>query len=410
LPPNWPDDVVNPANAHPSFEYVLVAAVAGTGSYLATPIARALAVAWGAIARPRDRDVHAVAIPRMGGIGLFVGFCLSLFIAAQLPHLRNAFDNGPEMPWIIVAGAVICAVGALDDRFELDSLTKLAGQVLAAGIMVTLGGVQVPQVYLPWGGNGTTVILGQDLGIPITILLTVLTINAVNFIDGLDGLAAGVTAISAGAFFLFSYHLAQDNFLDIAAPPTLLSAALLGTCVGFLPHNFFPARIFMGDSGSMLVGLLLSAAATTATTNVEPQGLASAAGSLPLLLLPLLSLAVLIIPFFDLLLAVIRRVSRGQSPFAPDKRHLHHRLLALGHSHRRAVLLLYFWSALLAFGGAGFSILRGAWVLVAALGAGAIVGVLLLVVPRLHGGRARDRERSAWEPTGSGTGVGRGAR
>jgi len=291
-----------------------------------------------------------------------------------------------------VAAAVICAIGALDDRYELDSLTKLAGQVLATGIMVTLGGVQLAQIYLPWANSGT-VVLGQDLGIPVTILLTVLTINAVNFIDGLDGLAAGVTAISAGAFFLFAYHLSQDNFLDIAAPPTLLSAALAGTCIGFLPHNFFPARIFMGDSGSMLVGLLLSAAATTATTTAEPQGLAGAAGSLPLLL-PLLSLAVLALPFIDLVLAVIRRISRGQSPFAPDKRHLHHRLLALGHSHRRAVLLLYFWSALLAFGGAGFSIAKSSWVLVGMLSVGALVGIVLLV-PRMRGRRTGAAEPGA---------------
>ena len=169
-----------------------------------------------------------------------------------------------------------------------------------------------------------------------------LTINAVNFIDGLDGLAAGVTAIGAGAFFVYAYHLAILHYTDVAAAPTLLSAALAGACVGFLPHNFAPARVFMGDSGSMLVGLLLSAAAVTATTTVDPQIFQSRSTLVPLALPLLIPLAVLAVPLIDLLLAVVRRVGRGQSPFAPDKQHLHHRMLALGHtpSPRRAAAVL----------------------------------------------------------------------
>jgi UDP-GlcNAc:undecaprenyl-phosphate GlcNAc-1-phosphate transferase len=208
----------------------------------------------------------------------------------------------------------------------------------------------------------------------------------VNFIDGLDGLAAGVSAIAAGAFFLFSYHLAQRGFLDVAAAPTLLTAALAGTCIGFLPHNFSPARIFMGDSGSMLVGLILAAGATTATTSADPQAFSGALGSLPLALPLMIPIAVLAIPFVDLLLAVIRRVSRGQSPFAPDKQHLHHRLLEIGHSHRRAVLLLYFWSALLALGGVALSIYPGPRVLFVMIGV-TIIGGLVSVVPGLRGRR-----------------------
>jgi len=367
---------------HPSLEYALVACVGAAGSFLLTPLARRVAIAWGAVARPRDRDVHAVAIPRMGGVALLLGFAMALFVAARLPALSGAFANGPEMSWVLIAGAVICFIGVLDDRYELDSLTKLAGQVLATGLMVTLGGVQLADIYLPWGDSGT-VSLGHDLAIPVTILLTVLTINAVNFIDGLDGLAAGVTAIAAGAFFVFSYHLARGGYLDVAAVPTLLTAALAGTCIGFLPHNFNPARIFMGDSGSMLVGLMLSAAAATATTSTDPQVFSSAFGSLPLALPLLIPIAVLAIPFVDLLFALIRRMGRGQSPFAPDKQHLHHRLLQFGHSHRHAVLLLYFWSALLAFGGAALSIFRVALVLVVIV-AIAVVGVLFSIVPGLR--------------------------
>jgi UDP-GlcNAc:undecaprenyl-phosphate GlcNAc-1-phosphate transferase len=194
-------------------------------------------------------------------------------------------------------------------------------------------------------------------------------------------LAAGVTVIAAGAFFVFSYHLTKDGYQTVASAPSLLAVALAGACLGFLPHNFWPARIFMGDSGSMFVGLMLSAAATTATTTADPQGFQGGAlGPIPLLL-PLLPIAILALPFVDLLLAVFRRASRGRSPFAPDKQHLHHRLLEMGHSHRRAVLLLYFWSALLAFAGVGLSFDKGTVPVVVTLGGLAVIGVLVVVLP-----------------------------
>jgi UDP-GlcNAc:undecaprenyl-phosphate GlcNAc-1-phosphate transferase len=371
---------------HPSLEYLLVGCVAAAVTFLLTPVARRIAIRSKALAMPRDRDVHAVATPRMGGVALFVGFSLALFVASRLPSLHRSFENGPDMFWVVFSAALICLVGIIDDKYELDSLTKLAGQVLACGLMVTRGGVQLALIPL----GDTTVSLGRDLAIPVTILLAVVTINAMNFIDGLDGLAAGVTVIAATAFFVFSYHLAQDGFTDVSASPTLLAAALAGACAGFLPHNFWPARIFMGDSGSMVVGLILSAAATSATTSADPQAFNGALGSLPLALPLLIPLAVLALPFVDLLLAVVRRVAKGRSPFAPDKQHLHHRLHELGHSHRRAVLLLYFWSALLAFAGVGLSYDRGKWVVIGTLCSLAAIGVLASVVPGLRT-RARTR-------------------
>lgn len=374
--------------AHPSLEYLLVALVGAAVTFLLTPIARRVAVRIRAVAEPRDRDVHAVATPRMGGVALFVGFAVALYLAARLPSLDTSFQNGPDMPWVVISAGIICAIGVLDDKYELDSLTKLAGQVLATGLMVTLGGVQL--AFIPLGD--TTISLGRDLAIPITILLAVLTINAMNFIDGLDGLAAGVTVIAAAAFFVFSFHLAKDGFTDVSAAPTLLAAALAGACAGFLPHNFWPARIFMGDSGSMVVGLILSAAATSSTTSADPQAFSKTAlGSLPLALPLLIPLAVLALPFVDLMLAVVRRVRRGRSPFAPDKQHLHHRLLELGHSHRRAVLLLYFWSALVAFAGVGLSYSGGEWVVVTTLCTFFVLGVLISAIPAL---RSRARSRS----------------
>ncbi|HEU5266528.1 MAG TPA: MraY family glycosyltransferase [Jatrophihabitans sp.] len=376
---------------HPSLEYLLVACVAAAVSYFTTPLARFAAIRWRAVAKPRDRDVHAVAIPRMGGVAIFLGFALALFVAGRLPTLHESFRNGPEFAWIVVAAGIICALGVLDDKFELDSLTKLAGQVLATGIMVTLGGVQVGQIGLPWAEHSTFV-LGSDLAVPVTILFTLLTINALNFIDGLDGLAAGVTVIAATAFFVYSYHLGQGGFTDIVSPATLLAALLAGTCLGFLPHNFWPARIFMGDSGSMVLGLVLAAASTTATTSTDPQVYQNAFGSLPLLLPLLIPASVLALPLIDLLLAVVRRVARRRSPFAPDKEHLHHRLLQMGHTQRRAVLLLYFWSALVAFGGIGLSFEHSQVLVVTLLCAFAVVGLLLSVVPGLRA-RAKQRRR-----------------
>ncbi len=368
---------------HPSLEYALVCCLAAAGSFLLTPLVRWTAVRWGAVAKPRDRDVHAVAIPRMGGVAMFGGLALAMIVARQMPTLRSTFTTGPDFRWVMIAAALICLIGALDDRYELDFLTKLAGQVLATGVMVTLGGVQLTAVYVPWGDTGTLT-LGRDLGIPATIALTVVTINAVNFVDGLDGLAAGVAAIASIAFFGFCYHLAVSGYVEVWAAPTLLTAAIGGACLGFLPHNFWPARIFMGDSGSMLIGLLLSAAAVTATTYTDPQAYAGSFGSLPIWLPLLIPLAVLAIPFVDLLLAVVRRVSRGRAPWAPDKQHLHHRLLQIGHTHRRAVLLLYFWSALLAFGGVAFSITPGPWTVMYVMVSLAVIGLVLSVVPRFR--------------------------
>ena len=215
-----------------------------------------------------------------------------------------------------------------------------------------------------------------------------LTINAINFIDGLDGLAAGVSAIAALAFFAYSYHLARQRIRRPRARPSLLTAVLAGACLGFLPHNFSPARIFMGDSGSMLIGLLLAASAMTASSTADSQTFAnSPADTLPMYLPFLLPLAVLAVPFVDLLLAVVRRVRAGRSPFAPDKQHLHHRLLEIGHTQRRAVLLMYFWSALLAFGGVAMSIIDDPLRVLSVVAALAAIAIVLSSVPRLRASR-----------------------
>jgi UDP-GlcNAc:undecaprenyl-phosphate GlcNAc-1-phosphate transferase len=365
-------------------EYLLVLCIAGAVTYLAVPLVRVIAIRWGAMAKPRDRDVHAIPTPRLGGVAMYLGIAAALMVAHVMPTLRRSFEQNSYPTAILIAGGLICALGAADDRWELDSLTKLAGQILAAGAMVILG-VQLLLIYIPFGGTGT-IILGRDQAVGLTILFCVVTVNAINFIDGLDGLAAGVSAISALAFFFYSYHLSRVGYTDVAFVPTLMSAVLAGACLGFLPHNFQPARIFMGDSGSMLIGLMLAASATTATS-ADSQSFQNLVGALPLLIGLLIPLGVLAIPLIDLFMAVFRRVRAGRSPFSPDKMHLHHRLLEIGHSHRRAVLIIYFWAALLGFGGVAMSVTDSVGLVVSALSGLAVVAVVLMNLPRLRATR-----------------------
>src|SRR3954471_16591473 len=360
-------------------EYAVVLLTAAVVTFLATPVVRMVAIRWRMMAAPRERDVHVIPTPRGGGVAMYLGVAAAVLVATRLPALQRTFDDS-QTAAVLVAGGLICALGVLDDKWGLDALTKLTGQIAAAGVMVLLG-VQLAFVFLPVADIGT-LILGPDVGVPLTILLTVLVVNALNFIDGLDGLAAGVSAIAALAFFAYSYNLGAVGYGDVASAPALLTAVLAGACLGFLPHNFSPARIFMGDSGSMLVGLMLSAAAVTATGQTDSQTLGSAANLVPLTLPLLVPIAVLFIPFIDLLMAVIRRSLRGQSPFAPDKMHLHHRLLSIGHSHRRAVLIMYFWAALLSLGAVALSITGGTVEVLVVIGALLVVGVMVVLSPR----------------------------
>jgi len=367
-------------------EYLLVLFVAASVTYLLTPVARRLAVRVGAQAEPRERDVHVVPTPRLGGLAMYAGVAAAFLVASRLPHLERVFVYS-DVEAVVVAGGVIVLVGVVDDIWPLDALTKLAGQVVAVGVMI-LQGLQLIGLNLP--GIGYTS-LGPE-GVPLTVLLALLTVNAINFVDGLDGLAAGVGAIAALAFFAFSYSLSTGLVtggvqLERISSPTLIGAVLAGACLGFLPHNFSPARIFMGDSGSMLIGLMLAGSVTSLTGQFDFSKLPTTT-TVPALLPLLLPFAVLAVPFVDLLLAVVRRTRSGRSPFAPDKAHLHHRLLEIGHSHRRAVLIMYFWTALLAFGGVAASVSQGPAYVLTAVGVLALVGVAIGAVPRL---RARTR-------------------
>ncbi len=324
-------------------EYVLGLLVAAALTYAVTPVVRVLALRARAVAGVRDRDVHDHAIPRWGGLGMFLGLLAGMVMASKLPMMRSVFEDSSGEARALLSGAVIIVLlGVADDRWELDAPTKMAGQVLAAGLMALQG---ISLLWLPIGG---VLVLDPTTSVLLTVLIVLVSINAVNFIDGLDGLAAGITAVTALAFFLYAYLLSVEFGVERATLSALVSALLVGTCVGFLPHNAFPARLFMGDTGSMLIGYLMAASVITLTGKVDPNALEGTT-LLPALLPILVPLAVLAVPLLDLALAVIRRTRAGRSPFAPDKQHLHHRLLEMGHSQRRAVLLLTGWAALIAF-------------------------------------------------------------
>ena len=368
----------------PLRELVLVGLTAAIVTYFATGGVRQLATRLGAVAYPRERDVHLNPTPRMGGLAMYLGVVTAVFLASQLPALTRGFVYSSGMPAVVIAGGLVMGIGLIDDRWGLDALTKFAGQVTAASVLVTMG-VAWSVLYIPFGGVGT-IVLDQASSILLTLALTVAIINAMNFVDGLDGLAAGLGLIAAAAICLFSVGLLRDHGGDVLFyPPAVISVVLAGACLGFLPHNFHPARIFMGDSGSMLIGLMLAAASTTAAGPISQ----SAYGTRDVyaLLSPfLLVVAVVFVPALDMLLAIVRRTRAGRSPFSPDKMHLHHRLLEIGHSHRRVVMVIYLWVGIVALGAASTIFIgprySGAVMLVAI-----VIALVVTVIPLL---RARD--------------------
>ncbi len=358
----------------------MVLLVAAITTYAATNLVRRLALAVGAVTPVRARDVHSVPIPRLGGVAMFVGFAAAVLVGSRLPFLGDLFATSQEIYGVLIGAAVISLLGAIDDVRELDWLTKLAGQVIAAGAMAYFG---VQLWSLPVAG--VTVLPGPVL-VTITIIIVVVSTNAVNFVDGLDGLAAGVVFISAGAFFAWAYLVSRDfNPPNVFTTATFITAALMGCCLGFLPHNFHPARLFMGDAGALLLGLLLAAATISMTGSVDPSSSAATTSALAAVALPLaLPVAIMALPILDMGLAVVRRTRRGQVPWKPDAHHLHHQMLKIGHSHRRAVALLYLWAALIAVGAVSFAFFPP-------LATWAVIGVVLVLAAVLtwHPGSSR---------------------
>jgi UDP-GlcNAc:undecaprenyl-phosphate GlcNAc-1-phosphate transferase len=320
--------------------YLLVALITALVTYASTWGVRQLAKRYNIHPAIRERDVHKSPTPRIGGLGMLLGLFAGFYAAGSFGWFESIFLN-PGPIWAIVGAAgLIVVIGLLDDLIELDWTAKMGGQMAAAWILAS-SGVQI--VSLPIGGL-TVGSFGVSLA--ITVFAVVLVMNAVNFIDGLDGLAAGVVGIGTFAFFVYTYLLAQQtsptNYFSTAG---LLAAIVLGMVAGFLPHNWRPAKIFMGDSGAMLLGLLMATGAIAVTGSIDPATV-TRNDLLPALIPLALPVFILILPLLDLLLAVVRRISRGKSPFAPDREHLHHQLQDIGHSHSGAVLVFYHWTAL----------------------------------------------------------------
>jgi UDP-GlcNAc:undecaprenyl-phosphate GlcNAc-1-phosphate transferase len=320
-------------------EYSVTVLLAAIITYIITPFVKDLAVKFGAVAAIRSRDVHMAPTPRWGGLAMWLAMALTLVIVNYLPLVHKSF--GREAMGIFLSGTFILFIGLLDDRFELDPITKFAGQALAAGILLIYG-VQI--LWLPINGITT---LPTNIGQLLTVIFVMVVINAINFVDGLDGLATGIVMICAASFFAFSYLLAVINGLNRAGAPSLITAVVIGLCLGFLPHNFYPAQIFMGDSGAMFLGLLISASAITLTGQVDASAITQENGGNVLLPL-LLPFTILAIPLLDFVMAIIRRVKAGRSPFDADREHLHHRIMRVGLTQQRTTIILYFWTAMFA--------------------------------------------------------------
>ncbi|MFT4220987.1 MAG: MraY family glycosyltransferase [Microbacterium sp.] len=298
----------------------------------------------------RERDVHTNPTPRLGGVAMFLAILAAFAVSAAMPYFSLVWENPAQMYSILAAATLIAFIGIADDLWDLDWMIKIGAQFAAAGIVAWFGGLQI--LSLPIGGM---TVVSSWLSLALTLFSIVIVMNAVNFIDGLDGLVAGVCLIANGIFFVYSYLLVRDSgassYFNLGS---FLAAVLIGVCVGFLPMNWSPAKLFMGDSGALVLGLLMATSAIAVTGQIDPAQIApgpSEAGGLgrsqllgafvPILL----PVVIVLVPLLDFGLAVIRRMGAGKSPFSPDRKHLHHRMLDMGHSDRGAVLIFYAWTA-----------------------------------------------------------------
>jgi UDP-GlcNAc:undecaprenyl-phosphate/decaprenyl-phosphate GlcNAc-1-phosphate transferase len=336
--------------------YVLAGLIAAVVTWGASWILWRLGTKYKLYPSIRDRDVHSTPTPRLGGVAMFLGIIIAFAVASQVSWFHLVFANPGQIVAILGAAVIIVSLGVADDLWDLDWLTKLAGQIVAAGLLVWQG---VQLVTVPVAG---ITVVPPTLGLILSVGAVVLVMNAVNFIDGLDGLVAGVTIIANGAFFIYSYLLArtvgETPYFNLAS---LITAVLIGACLGFLPLNWHPAKLFMGDSGALLVGLLMATSAISVTGQIDPDSLQSGKLLAPAFIPILLPLAILLIPLLDFMLAVTRRLRAGKSPFSADRKHLHHRLLDIGHTHLQAVLIFYSWTAVVSIGVLSFLFIPWQW-------------------------------------------------
>jgi UDP-GlcNAc:undecaprenyl-phosphate GlcNAc-1-phosphate transferase len=326
--------------------YAIVLAVATVVTLAATPLVRWLAIRLGAVRQPSEdaRHVHTRAMPTLGGAAMFLGFLAAMAVASHMDQFHEMFENNSEPFGLIVAAGIIFLVGALDDLIDVSPPAKLAGQVLAASMLVAFG-VSMFYFRMPFDLFGTdTVVLSTDWSPLVTALWVVLMTNAVNLIDGLDGLAAGIVAIAGTALFLYADQLFDEGLLEGANIAPLVSIIAVGVCLGFLPFNWNPARIMMGDAGALFLGLLLAVPSITVGGRTDVEFSGSAYFFFAPLVIPLVILGV---PVVDTMFSFIRRLRARQHWHLADSGHLHHRLMRLGHGPRRTVAILWAWTAIL---------------------------------------------------------------
>jgi UDP-GlcNAc:undecaprenyl-phosphate/decaprenyl-phosphate GlcNAc-1-phosphate transferase len=343
--------------------YAIVGGVAAVTTFATTPVVRLVAVKLGRVTQPDERRVHVRATPSIGGVAMYLGLAAAVFVAWRMDRFSLLFHGNYELLGVIVAGGVLFGVGFVDEwvksrprdpaasesmRVEgISAPAKVAG-IVVAGVALVLGGVTMWHFRIPFG---SVLILSSDLRPLVTVIWLAVMVNAVNLIDGLDGLAAGIVAIASGTFFIYSRGLETGGFLFGASIGPFIAVVVLGMCVGFLPWNVHPARIFMGDCGALLLGGLMAVCTSVVGGRVDQDavtGTKGASGQTFFFFAPLvIPLLVLGVPLLDTMFAVVRRASRRGDITTADKDHLHHRLLRLGHGHRRSVAILWVWSGLL---------------------------------------------------------------
>jgi len=324
--------------------YLFIGAVAAIVTFIATPLTVRLALRRGWVVAPDERRVHQVPTPHVGGIAMFLGFVVALALAWRMGRFSPIFDNNSEPMGVLLAALVIFGTGLVDDVREISSPAKVTGTVVA-GLFLVWFGVTMFYFRVPF----VDVFVLSDDWVPlITILWLMGMSQAINLIDGLDGLAAGIVAIAAASFFLYSRRL---DTLGVLAQPNigpLIAIIALGVCLGFLPHNFNNAKIFMGDSGALFLGLLMAVSTSVVGGRADPNSQAYLPGQTYFFLAPLfIPLFILGVPILDMIFAIVRRTVGRQGLATADKGHLHHRLVDLGHGQRRSVLILWLWTALL---------------------------------------------------------------
>lgn len=357
--------------------YVLVAGVAAVVTFALALLIWKLSSRYRLYPKIRARDVHTRPTPRLGGVAMFFGVVIAFAVGSQLPQLSIVFSEPGKILAVLGAAAIIVGIGVADDIWDLDWVTKLAGQIIAAALLAWQG-IQI--VQLP-GLQNTALILSPYMFLAITVFLVVLVMNALNFIDGLDGLVAGVAIIANSVFFIYSYIVTYQPTVQSAYfnLPQFVSAVLIGACVGFLPLNWHPAKLFMGDAGALLVGMLMATSTIGFTGNVDAATLSNKE-FLPAFIPILLPFAVLMVPLLDFGLAVFRRLRAGKSPFSADRLHLHHRLLDMGHSHLHAVLIFYAWTATASVGLLLF-LFTPSWVAILATATGLVICTIVTLSP-----------------------------